>query len=145
MLFLGCVKVKCIRTWGKYIIHYILSHTISTHSGAEFLDLLKLWGFYQNNSYSCITLNLLCRWCSCHLPHWKVATVAGEGSDVMNQLAGAIIWKFPWQMWLRARLWLTSLIYMPRSDTQAVAYGKKQEQERSDLLFALENKQANRS
>lgn len=34
---------------------------------------------------------------------------------------------------------------MPRSDTQAAAYGKKQEQERSDLLFALENKQANRS
>ena len=32
---------------------------------------------------------------------------------------------------------------MPCSDTQA--YGKKQEQERNDLLFALENKQANRS
>lgn len=34
---------------------------------------------------------------------------------------------------------------MPLSDSQAVAYGKNQEQERSDLLFALENKQANRS
>lgn len=34
---------------------------------------------------------------------------------------------------------------MPYSDTQRVAYGKKQKQERTDLLFTLENKQANRS
>lgn len=55
------------------------------------------------------------------------------------------LWRFPRQMWLCVCLWLASLIYMPYSDTQAVAYGKKQKQERTDLLFTLENKQANRS
>lgn len=49
-------------------------------------------------------------------------------------------------MWLCACLWLISLTYMPCSDTQAMTYGTKQKQERgSDLLFALENKEANRS
>lgn len=33
--------------------------------------------------------------------------------------------KFPSQVWMCVCLWLASLIYMPCSDTQAVAYGKK--------------------
>lgn len=34
---------------------------------------------------------------------------------------------------------------MTSSNTQAAAYGKRQKEEGSDLLFALKNKQANRS
>lgn len=76
-------------------------------------------------------------------PTWESGHGAKGGKCYDESTASAIIWKFPRQMWLCVRLWLTSLIYMPCSDTRA--YGKKQEQERNDLLFALENKQANRS